>query len=131
MSRYVKLTLFITMLAMNGCAPTEHAIDPLLDPAYVAALEKQNQAIRSVAVYRQVSVGALGMQPVMAATCGSAPTMTGADVNYILTGLKLKAYQYGANAIAEVDIQEVPGQEIHCDGNVGVGGTAKAFTARQ
>lgn len=132
MSRYVKPPLFFIMLAMtSGCAPTAQSIDPLQDPAYVAALEKQNQAVRSVAVYKAVPVGALGLQPVMAATCGSAPKMTGADENYILTGLKLKAFKYGANAIADVDIQEVPGQESQCEGNIGIGGTAKAFTVRQ
>lgn len=132
MSQYVKPTLIFAMLAITaGCAQTDRAVDPLQDPAYVAALEKQNQAIRSVAVYKVVPAGALGVQPVMAATCGSAPKITGADENYILTGLKLKAFKYGANAIADVDIQEVPGQESHCDGNVAIGGTANAFTARQ
>jgi hypothetical protein len=38
--------------------------------------------------------------------------MTGADENYILTELKLKAYKYSADAIAEVDIQEVPAKKL-------------------
>lgn len=83
-----------------------------------------NPTIRAVAVYQLIPAGAIGAQPVMAATCGSATKMTGADENYILTELKLKAYKYSADAIAEVDIQEVPGQEAHCEGNIAIGGTA-------
>ncbi len=58
-----------------------------------------NPTIRAVAVYQVIPAGAIGAQPVMTATCGSATKMIGADENYILTELKLKAYKYSADAI--------------------------------
>lgn len=132
MPQQIKRTLLCTMMVLAaGCSTHKTPTDPMQAPAYEAALEKQNQAVRSVSVYKTIPTDALGVQPVMAASCGTGPKMTGADENYILTGLKLKAFKYGANAIAEVDIQEIPGQEGHCQGSAGIGGTAKAFTVRQ
>lgn len=99
--------------------------------AYDSAMTQQNAAIRSVQVYKEVPDGALGVRSVMAAACGSDATNFGADENYILTGLKLKAYKSGANGLAMVDIQKMQDPQGHCDVGFSVGGTAKAFTVQQ
>ncbi|WP_434136924.1 hypothetical protein JQR88_25505 (plasmid) [Pseudomonas luteola] len=113
-----------------ACANQSQSTHPLDDQAYVAALEKQREAVRAVRVYKEVPTDALGVRPVMAAACGSNATMTAADEDYILTGLKLKAYSLSSDSLAEVDIQQLPSEGTHCEGSVPIGGTAKAFTMR-
>lgn len=66
----------------------------------------------------------------MTAACGKDSSMKSANENYILQGLKLKAYKLGADGIADVNIRELPDPNGHCQGNVPVGGAAKAFTVR-
>lgn len=99
--------------------------------AYDSAMSQQNAAIRSVQVYKGVPEGAIGVRMVMAAACGSDPEDFGPDENYILTGLKLKAYKSGANGLSEVDIKKLPDPKGRCDAGFSVGGTAKAFTVQK
>lgn len=66
----------------------------------------------------------------MAGACGGDTTVKEAHEDYILQGLKLKAYKLAADGIAEVYIRELPDPSGHCQGNVPVGGTAKAFTVQ-
>lgn len=115
---------------ISGCASEQEYSNPLESPAYLAALEKQNQALRYVKVYKHVPDGALGIRPVMAASCSADPQMTGADEAYILKGLKLKAYKLGGDGIAEVSIEELPKTANTCPGGVPVGGTARTFTVQ-
>jgi hypothetical protein len=56
--------------------------------------------------------------------------MTGADEDYILTGLKLKAYKLASDSLAEVEIQPLPDPDGRCQGGIPIGGTAKAFSTR-
>lgn len=122
--------IFIFSGIAFGCVPAQQASDPLEDPAYKTRLEKQKQAVRSVKVYKEVPSDALGVRPIMAASCGGDSTMKEANEDYILHGLKLKAYNLAADGIAEVNISELPDPSGHCKGNVPLGGTAKAFTVR-
>ncbi|WP_284184458.1 hypothetical protein [Pseudomonas rhodesiae] len=94
-------------------------------------MAQQNTAIRSVQVYKSIPEGAIGVRSVMAAACGSDSTSFGSDENYILTGLKMKAYKSGANGLSMVDIQKMPDPKGHCDAGFSVGGSAKAFTVQQ
>lgn len=125
----IRTSLMIAVLGLAvGCASDPEVSNPMEDPAYLAALEKQNQAIRSVTVYREVPTEALGSIEVLAASCSAGETLTGADINYVLTGLKLKAYKQGHNGIADVDIGELENINGGCPGSLPVGGTAKAFS---
>ena len=127
-ARYALLFTFFGFA--SGCFTDQQASNPLDDPSYKAVLEQQKQAARSVTVYKAVPTDALGVRPIMAAACGGDSKMKEANEDYILRGLKLKAYKLGADGIAEVNIRELPDQNGHCLGNVPVGGTAKAFTVR-
>lgn len=113
-----------------GCS-SEPSTNPLDSPAYVAAFEKQKRAVETVKVYQVVPPNSLAVRAVMSATCGSDSVLTGADENYVLTGLKVKAFSSGADGIAEVVIKQLPDPGRHCDGNVALGGTAKAFTVQR
>lgn len=79
-------------------------------------------------VYREIPTEALGSIEVLVASCSSGETLTGADLNYVLTGLKLKAYKQGLNGIADVDIGELENVNGACPGSLPIGGTAKAFS---
>lgn len=131
LSNQIRLALLFTIGFVAGCATEPQSSNPLQAPAYVAALEKQNQAVRSVMVYKAVPTDAIGVRPIMAGACGGNPKMTGVDEDYILKGLKLKAYNLSSDGVAEVDIRELPDPNGHCQGSIPIGGTAKAFTVRR
>lgn len=131
MLQQTRYALFFTVFGLaSGCVTDQQVSNPLEDPAYKTALEQQKQAVRSVTVYKAVPGDAIGVRPIMAAACGGDSTMKEANEDYILQGLKLKAYKLAADGIAEVNIRELPDPSGHCQGNVPVGGTAKAFTVR-
>ncbi|MFK3607864.1 hypothetical protein A7D21_28470 [Pseudomonas sp. AP19] len=111
-----------------GCAASQGGDE---SSAYDSAMAQQSIAIRSVQVYKAVPERAIGVRSVMAAACGSDASDFGPDENYILTGLKIKAYKSGANGLALVDIQRMPAPKGDCDVGFSVGGTAKAFTVQQ
>lgn len=111
-----------------GCAANPGSDE---SSAYDTAMSQQNTAIRSVHVYKAIPEGAIGVRSVIAAACGSNANEFGSDENYILTGLKMKAYKSGANGLAMVDIQKMPDPKGKCDVGFSVGGTAKAFTVQQ
>ena len=122
------MSLMICGLAA-GCS-SEPSTSPLDSPTYAAALEKQKHAVETVKVYQAVPSNSLAVRMVMSATCGSDSVLTGADESYVLTGLKVKAFSSGADAIAEVVIKQLPDPGRHCEGNVAIGGTAKAFSVQ-
>ena len=131
MLQQTRYALIFTVFGLaSGCVTDQQVSNPLEDPAYKTALEQQKQAVRSVTVYKAVPGDAIGVRPIMAAACGGDSTMKEANEDYILQGLKLKAYKLAADGIAEVNIHELPDPSRHCQGNVPVGGTAKAFTVR-
>lgn len=111
---------------LGGC--TQTAEQP---SAYDSAMAQQNRAIQAVQVYKEIPAGALGVRTVIAAACGSDASDSGADENYILTGLKLKAFKSGADGIAQVEIQKQPDPTKHCEVGFSVGGTAKAFSVQR
>lgn len=115
-------------LILVGCTASPTSVE---SSAYDTAMAQQNTAIRSVQVYKSIPEGAIGVRSVMAAACGSDSTSFGSDENYILSGLKMKAYKSGANGLSMVDIQKIPDPKGHCDAGFSVGGSAKAFTVQQ
>lgn len=120
------VALLAGVVLLSGCKST-----PKQPSAYETAMAQQNTAIRTVQVYKGIPVGALGVRTVLAAACASDRTDTGPDENYILTGLKLKAFKSGADGIAEVKIERLPDPTGHCEVGFSVGGTAKAFTVQR
>lgn len=116
--------LLTSLVAGCGGQPTKDAGEVAKDHA--AQLKAQQVAVRSVKVFDTMPIGSVALRRVMAGTC-SLGTGANDDAAYVTVGLKLKAYQLGANGITNIEIAVLEDASGHCKYGA-VGGTATALT---
>lgn len=123
--RLCAVGLAVLMGSLSGCGSHFSETQERETSEYTAQLQIQREAMRSVKVYDFLPAGATPIKVVNSAFCSFG---SGAKDDYdsLIIGLKRKAFDAGANGIANVKSMLLPMADGHCEYG-GIGGTAQAF----